>query len=101
MRALMLALFFLASCTPAIRAIPTETPIPAPASTVSSSQPFATPTDIQLPFNDKNVDHEYCQIPSVKLSIAEAQNLSEEEIAKKLMDLFLAYFYVPQAPDYC
>lgn len=98
---LVIILLFLVACTPAIQGNLTETPIPPPTLTVASIQPFATPTDIQLPFNDKNVENEYCQIPAVKLPTAAAQGLSEDEIAGKLMELFLAYFYVPEAPDYC
>jgi hypothetical protein len=98
---LITVLLFLASCTPAIQGIPTEIPISQPAATIRSVQPPATPTDIQLPFNDKNVNQEYCQIPAVKLSISEANGLNEDEIAGQLMKLLLAYFSVPKAPDYC
>ena len=98
----------LVSCSPEVEVTPTKTNIPLPTSTLvpptpitESVQLMATPTDIQLPFNDRNVEHVYCQYPSVKLSASDAQGLSEDEIAEKLMDLHLAYFYTAQAPDYC
>jgi len=94
---LMVAL--LSACASATVA-PTETAIP--------QQPVATPmkllatsTAIQLPFNDKNVEHEYCQLPEVRLLASEARGMSEDEIAGKLMELLLDYFHSSQAPDYC
>jgi hypothetical protein len=98
----------LASCSQEVEVIPTKTnaPLPTstlalPTSTIESAQLVATPTNIQLPFNDKNVEHVYCQYPSVKLSASNAQGLSDDEITEKLLHLHLAYFYAPEAPDYC
>ena len=98
----------LVSCAPAIEVAPTKTTVLLPTSTLTPPPPIiepvqrlATPTEFQLPFNDKNVESEYCQLPSVKLSISDAQGLSDDEIAGKLMDLHLAYFNAPQAPDWC
>lgn len=101
-----LLVFVLASCASPTKVVPTKTTIPLPTSTsaspaVEATPVRATPTEFQLPFNDKNVESKYCQLPSVKLSIPDAQGLSDDEIAEKLMDLFLAYFDVPQAPDWC
>ncbi len=103
-----LIVIILASCAPATKVFPPKTAIPLststfvpPAPTIESLQPLATPTEFQLPFNDKNVESEYCQYQSVKLSTSDAQDLSDDEIAEKLMDLHLAYFNAPQAPDWC
>lgn len=103
-----LVVIILASCVPAIEVPPTKTVVPLststfapPTPTIESLQLLATPTEIQLPFNDKNVESEYCQYQSVKLSASDAQGLSDDEIAGKLMDLHLAYFNAPQAPDWC
>jgi len=103
-----LVVIILASCVPATEVAPTKTIVPLststftpPTPTIESLQPLATPTDFQLPFNDKNVESEYCQYPLVKLSVSDAQGLSDDEIAVKLMDLHLAYFNAPQAPDWC
>jgi hypothetical protein len=99
-------LIVLASCAPATEAIPTKTVVslststPLPPTLESAPLP-ATPTAFQLPFNDQNVESEYCQLPSVKLSISDAQGLSDDEIAEKLMNLHLAYFNAPQTPDWC
>jgi hypothetical protein len=79
---------------------PTQTAIPTlPSATPAGSLP--TPTDIQLPFDDQNIEHEYCQLPEVQLSLTAAKALSEEQIAAKLMELLLDYFHSPQAPGYC
>jgi hypothetical protein len=74
---------------------------PAVAPAAASVPPPATGTAIQLPFNDQNVEHEYCQLPPVELSTGEAWGMSEDEIAGELMALLLDYFHSPQAPDYC
>ena len=84
-------LIILVSCAPVNEVTPT----------IESAQRLVTPTGFQLPFNDKNVENEYCQYPSVKLSASDAQGLSDDEIAGKLMDLHLAYFNAPQASDWC
>lgn len=80
---ILIFLIALSSCTPATKII------------------IVTPTAFQLPFNDKNVESKYCQVPSVKLSISDVQGLSDDEIAKKLMSLYLDYFNVLDAPDWC
>jgi hypothetical protein len=71
----------------------------APAAASTTSLPIATA--IQLPFNDQNVEHAYCQLPAVELSASEARAMSEDEIAGELMTLLLHYFHSLQAPDYC
>jgi hypothetical protein len=103
-----LVVIILASCVPATEVASTKTIVPLSTSTfipfsptIESVQRLATPTEFQLPFNDKNVESEYCQLPSAKLSASDAQGLSDDEIAGKLMDLHLAYFNAPQAPDWC
>lgn len=104
----LLVVIILASCVPATEVTPTKTIVllststfVPPTSTIESVQSLATPTEFQLPFNDKNVESEYCQYPSVKFSVSDAQGLSDDEIAEKLMGLHLAYFNAPQAPDWC
>ncbi len=104
----LLVAILLASCAPAAKVAPTETSspqptlvTPSPSPIIHYTQPLATPTEFQLPFNDKNVESEYCQSPSIKLSVSNAQGLSDGEIAGKIMDLWLAYFNASQAPDWC
>jgi len=102
----LLVVIVSASCAPAPEIVPTKTAVPLPTSTppppTIESTPFiATPTEFQLPFNDKNVESEYCQLPSVKLSASDAQGLTDDEIAEELMSLHLAYFNAPEAPDWC
>lgn len=105
---LSLVVIILASCVSVIEVTPTKTVVPLPTSTfarltptIESLQLLATPTEFQLPFNDKNVESEYCQYQAVKLSTSDAQGLSDDEVAEKLMDLHLAYFKASQAPDWC
>jgi hypothetical protein len=111
-RILLIATFVvlgIASCSsPAVEATPvpptstpTNTPWP-PQNTPTPPQPTAT--KIQLPFVNGPIDDvDYCgeSLSSVLLPLADAQGLSEDEIAAKLMDLWLAYFNAPQAPGYC
>lgn len=101
---LSLVVIILASCVSVIEVTPTKTVVPLPTSTfarltptIESLQLLATPTEFQLPFNDKNVESEYCQYQAVKLSTSDAQGLSDDEVAEKLMDLHLAYFKASQA----
>jgi sugar lactone lactonase YvrE len=64
--------------------------------------PQPTPTAFTLPFIDSDIDHTYCDSPpAVRLPAASAQSLSDDEVAKKLMELYLAYFNTPEAPGYC
>jgi hypothetical protein len=93
---------------PSHTAMPTLSPAPtislpafAPWPTFPTTTPHLTPTEFQLPFNDKDVESEYCQSPAIKLSVSAAHGLSDNQIAGKLMDLWLAYFNAPQAPDWC
>ncbi len=65
------------------------------------TEPYATPTELQLPFNDKDVETQFCQWPAIELSVSDAQGLNDDQIAGKLMELSLAYFNDPRAPDWC
>jgi len=105
---ILLATLVVAACATPSPVAPTQMPDPLPYPAVTSSPATTNPTvsrptstAIQLPFDDSNVENEYCQSPEVELSIPDSQGLSEDEIAAKLMDLWLAYFNAPQAPDYC
>jgi hypothetical protein len=69
--------------------------------TIVPSQFSLLPTQLPLPFNDQDIDHKYCQSPAVLLTIFDAQGLSDDDIARKLMELWLAYFNAPQSPGYC
>jgi hypothetical protein len=97
----LLIVAFSVSCAPVAKVVPTETPFHLPTLTNTLIQSQATPTDIQLPLNEKNAESQYCQSPAVRLPISDAQGLSDDEIAGKLMDLWLSYFNTPLAPDYC
>lgn len=59
------------------------------------------PEAVPFPFFEDDARREYCTSPAVQLSLAEAKGLSEDEIAAKLMKLFLDYFNTPQAPNWC
>ena len=71
------------------------------SATAAPAPSLGMATAIQLPFNDKNAEHEYCQLPDVELTGSEARGMSEDEIAGELMELLLDSFHSPQAPDYC
>jgi len=71
---------------------------PLPTETLSAFEP----TPIQLPEIWENVNREYCDKPHpVFLPISEAKGLTDDDIVKKLMSLFLDYYNNPQAPGYC
>lgn len=113
--ALILILLLLTACAPLVGPAPTQpaptqpaptktVPPPAtrpPVATRGPVRPAVTVTNINLPLNEKNVEHEYCQSPDVFLSNEDAQGLDESEIAAELMKRWLEYFNAPQAPDYC
>ena len=112
-------LFTFAGCAPS--ANPSAYPNPPSASPISTVlfQLTATsvpptysvppnliePTPIQLPFIEGIEGHtniEYCdKSVVVHLPISDAQGASEDEIASKLMSLYLDYYNNSQAPGYC
>jgi len=86
--------------TATFTALPLPPATPLPPTVVSVQRPVIA-TKIQLPFNEKSFEGDYCQYPSVKLSTSDAQGLTVSEIARELMGLHLSYFNAPQAPDWC
>jgi hypothetical protein len=104
-----LVIFVLSACSPAAKVLPTETVTQKPTSTstllpsaIPSIQPLATPTAFQLPWNEiPNDTTGYCLLAPTQLVASDTQGLSEDEIAMKLIDLWLAYFNAPQAPGDC
>jgi|GEM_PF-1108768 len=116
----LLIAFALNSCATANTVILIATPtvtskaieILAPTVTVTPLLLTNTPTPQLLPVSTENnlpvfemneftVDHKYCNSPEVFLSTSNAQGLSDDGIAKKLMELWLDYFNTPRAPNYC
>jgi len=88
--------------TPFVTVAPTLVSTFTPEATLTPTEtvhPTSTPFD--LPLNEHNYEGVYCQYPPVKLPIAEAQGLSEDEIAERLLEMTLAYFNDPEAPDWC
>ncbi len=108
---------FLLSCTSHHTTTPTRLPtneVSYPNSTViPSSAPSKIPPNqsgfielipgksTPLPFIEIKSENVYCQNPYVVLSYTEAQGLSDEDIAIRLMERHLSYFYSLQAPDWC
>lgn len=110
-------LFAFAACTPSANpSADPNPPIASPISTVLAEQIQLTatsvtptysvppnliePTPIQLPFvKDFKRD---CNNPAVvRLSISDTQGWSEDDIAEKLMSLYLDSFNNPQVSDFC
>lgn len=60
-----------------------------------------TPTDIQLPYNPVQESSKYCQSPYAVLSIANAEGLSEHEISRRLVGIWLERYKTPKAHPYC
>ena len=83
----------ISAASPTPRAIPTSPKYPTPL----------PPTPIQLPIIEGNVETEYCfnQPLKIYLPLSEAQGLTDDDIAEKLMSLYLDYYNNPQAPGYC
>lgn len=86
----LLSMLIFTACVPEVK--PTPEPV-APVSTEGGIPVFE--------INETTVDQEYCQLPEVWLSATEAQGLDDDEIARRLMTLWLDYFNTPQAPGYC
>jgi hypothetical protein len=90
--------------SPTLPVLPAETVTSIPP-TVTPAQPLTTPivtaTQIQLPVIYETSDDRYCLVQEVQLPTSDAQGLSEDEITKKLMDIFLTHFTAPEAPGYC
>jgi len=74
----------------------------APNAPTPQLTPVATHNGLPVfEINELTVDDEYCNSPEVFLSKADAQGLQDDEIAQKLMELWLDYFNTLQAPSYC
>jgi hypothetical protein len=82
--------------------LPTSNSTPEPATTEVFRQNIAaTATDIQLPYNLVTESSEYCQSPYAILPMRDTENLSEDEIAYKLVDIWLSRYKKPEAHPYC
>ncbi len=60
-----------------------------------------TPTEIQLPYNPNIGDTQYCDSANIVLPEKDTANFSEDQIAGRLVELWLNYFKTEKAPDYC
>ncbi|MFZ5881451.1 MAG: hypothetical protein ACOY0R_18950 [Chloroflexota bacterium] len=76
-------------------------PNPSPEGTSGVPPTLVEATPIQLPYIEKSVEGQYCRRQVISLPISETQGWSDDEIAEKIMSLYLDYFNNPQAPDYC
>jgi hypothetical protein len=116
----LLGILLFNSCAPVVRPTPTLIPtsIPSvtatlpPTRTATPQHPANSPTPQLSPVSTENgipvfeineftVDHKYCSSPEVFLSTSDARGFNDDEIARKLMELWLDYFNTPQAPNYC
>ncbi|HLO13425.1 MAG TPA: hypothetical protein VK206_01255 [Anaerolineales bacterium] len=79
---------------------PTATTVPTATSVVSQDLTPA-PTDIQLPYNLVTESAEYCKQPSALLSVANGNDISEDEIVYKLVEIWLRRYKSPEAHPYC
>jgi hypothetical protein len=82
------------------------TSFPTTASKPTATEVFRknltlTATDIQLPYNLVYESSEYCQPPYAFLPIKETQNLTEDEIGYKLIDIWLSRYKKAEAHPYC
>lgn len=87
---ILLGMLIFAACVAEVK------PTPEPVSPISTEGGIPV-----YEINESTVDQEYCQLPEVLLSTNEAQGLTDDEIAGRLMALWLDYFNTPQAPGYC
>jgi hypothetical protein len=87
---------------PTKTAVPTSTETLEPTATEVFRQNIsATATDIQLPYNLVTESSEYCQVPPPILQLNETENLSEDQIVYKLVELWLNRYKKPGAHPYC
>jgi hypothetical protein len=105
---IVFTLLGVASCSPpAVGMMPASPTLTwtdtLPHPTRIPTQPAAAPTETRLPFTGYIYQGDYCQPlwSSFRLPYSDVQELSEDEIVGKLMELYFAYFLDPQAPDQC
>jgi hypothetical protein len=99
------------SQTNMVEIIPSQTKLTPTSFLTTVSKPTATEvfrqnlaptaTDIQLPYNLVNESSEYCQPPSGFLPIKEAENLTDDEIGYRLIDIWLSRYKKAEAHPYC
>jgi hypothetical protein len=73
-----------------------STPTPS-----SSQSVIPSPTDIQLPFDPTVRSDDYCKPPYAAMSVAENDDISEEQIIHELMKIWLRRYASPEAPAFC
>ncbi len=61
----------------------------------------STPAENQLPYNANIGDITYCDSANILLLKKDATGFSEDQIAGKLIEMWLSYFRDDQAPAYC
>jgi hypothetical protein len=101
-----LAGFLLIGCSPLpVRsgaATPTKGVPTLTASTpVFTQLPPPPPTDIQLPYNPDTGGGEYCQPPYAVLPVEDGNDISEDEIVHKLVEIWLRRYRQPDTPPVC
>lgn len=113
-------LLALSACTPWANPATSTVPAPAQLSTVispTSTRPMqqatstpiptatliSTATEIQLPLEIPTVvgGGIDCDLPAVELPVSDAQRLSEDEIAAKLVDMYFSRYTNPQMKTGC
>ncbi len=74
--------------------LPTATPI-------FRQDVISTPTDVQLPFNPRITNDDYCKPPYAILPVSENNDISEHEIVYELVKIWLRRYNQPNAPAFC
>lgn len=69
--------------------------LPPPTSTPTQPQPTAYPT------MTPTTNYCFSYSSAILLPVSDTQGWSNDEIAGKLMELYLAYYHSPQTPDSC
>jgi len=104
---LLLSFFLLVSCgstaTPEVTENPTITPTKTVRLIPSDSPTLLPPasTELQLPYDDSDIENVYCLSPNVNLPDSDTSGLNDDEITGKLLGLWLTYFNNAKAPAYC
>ncbi|MCL4530660.1 MAG: hypothetical protein M1485_03625 [Chloroflexi bacterium] len=89
------------ACNPAQKLVETSTPLPIPTETVTTTPDLSPTLTEWLPYNLNNSNNGCGAAFDATLSVTEAKGLSQEELAKKLFEVYLGHSKSPDLGGRC